>query len=388
MKKSVLSIIPALFLSIILSSHKNLECSNTTTLANKKTTNKIPVINMPDDQNDGPYVQYKNDQVLAKYIIQANGQKIVRTDSVAASQKNSLSLKVGTDVPGEFFQVQLKQQLQDEKSEYKKVDKLFVLSDIEGNFTAFKKLLQGNGVIDSNYNWSFGKGHLVLVGDFFDRGEMVTEVLWLIYSLEEKAKAAGGYVHYILGNHEIMNLSGDLRYVRPKYLNNATILNEKYESMFNESTELGRWLRTKNVVEKINNIVFTHGGISADMNRMELDIADINKMARPFYADSTYKYPNSQTEIIYSDLGPFWYRGYYTGNDKITSSQIDSSLSLFNIRHIVTGHTIVADTISVWYGGRILNTDVHHAEGKSEALFIEDNKYYRVNADGKKMLLL
>ena len=386
MKKSVLSIIPALFLSIILSSHKNLECSNTT-LANK-TTNKIPVINMPDEQNDGPYVQYKNDQVLAKYIIQANGEKIVRTDSVAASQKNSLSLKVGTDVPGEFFQVQLKQQLQDEKSEYKKVDKLFVLSDIEGNFTAFKKLLQWNGVIDSNYNWSFGKGHLVLVGDFFDRGEMVTEVLWLIYSLEEKAKAAGGYVHYILGNHEIMNLSGDLRYVRPKYLNNATILNEKYESMFNESTELGRWLRTKNVVEKINNIVFTHGGISADMNRMELDIADINKMARPFYADSTYKYPNSQTEIIYSDLGPFWYRGYYTGNDKITSSQIDSSLSLFNIRHIVTGHTIVADTISVWYGGRILNTDVHHAEGISEALFIEDNKYYRVNADGKKMLLL
>ena len=387
MKKSVLSIIPALFLSIILSSHKNLECSNTT-LANKKTTNKTPVINMPDDQNDGPYVQYKNDQVLAKYIIQANGEKIVRTDSVAVSQKNSLSLKVGTDVPGEFFQVQLKQQLQDEKSEYKKVDKLFVLSDIEGNFAAFKKLLQGNGVIDSNYNWSFGKGHLVLVGDFFDRGEMVTEVLWLIYSLEEKAKAAGGYVHYILGNHEIMNLSGDLRYVQPKYLNNATILNEKYESMFNESTELGRWLRTKNVVEKINNIVFTHGGISADMNRTELDIPEINKLARPFYADSTYKYPNSQTEIIYSDLGPFWYRGYYTGNDKITSSQIDSSLSLFNIRHIVTGHTIVADTISVWYGGRILNTDVHHAEGKSEALFIEDNKYYRVNADGKKMLLL
>jgi len=387
MKKSVLSIIPALFLSIILSSHKNLECSNTT-LANKKTTNKTPVINMPDDQNDGPYVQYKNDQVLAKYIIQANGEKIVRTDSVAVSQKNSLSLKVGTDVPGEFFQVPLKQQLQDEKSEYKKVDKLFVLSDIEGNFAAFKKLLQGNGVIDSNYSWSFGKGHLVLVGDFFDRGEMVTEVLWLIYSLEEKAKAAGGYVHYILGNHEIMNLSGDLRYVRPKYLNNATILNEKYESMFNENTELGRWLRTKNVVEKINNIVFTHGGISADMNRMELDIADINKMARPFYADSTYKYPNSQTEIIYSDLGPFWYRGYYTGNDKITSSQIDSSLSLFNIRHIVTGHTIVADTISVWYGGRILNTDVHHAEGKSEALFIEDNKYYRVNADGKKVPLL
>ena len=47
---------------------------------------------------------------------------------------------------------------------------------------------------------------------------MVTEVLWLIYSLEEKAKAAGGYVHYILGNHEIMNMSNDLRYVQNRYM--------------------------------------------------------------------------------------------------------------------------------------------------------------------------
>src|SRR5436190_11214693 len=316
MKKSVLSVLPVLFLSFMLSNYDNLECGNTSSVANKKVTDKTIITNLPDDQNDGPYVQYKNDQVLAKYIIQANGQKAVKADSVAILQKSSLSLKVGTDVPGEFFQVQLKKYMENEKSEYKKVNKLFVLSDIEGNFSAFKKLLQGNGVIDSNYNWSFGEGHLVLVGDFFDRGEKVTEVLWLIYSLEEKAKAAGGYVHYILGNHEIMNLSGDLRYVQPKYLNNAAVLNEKYESMYDKNTELGRWLRTKNVVEKINNIVFTHGGISAAINRIDISVPDIDKLARPFYADTTYKYPNIETEVIYSDLGPFWYRGYYTGNEK------------------------------------------------------------------------
>ncbi len=45
----------------------------------------------------------------------------------------------------------------------------------------------------------------------------MTECLWLIYSLEEKAKAAGGYVHFILGNHEIMNMQGDFRYVQDKY---------------------------------------------------------------------------------------------------------------------------------------------------------------------------
>jgi hypothetical protein len=282
---------------------------------------------------------------------------------------------------------QLKPRLQNEKSEYSKVKKQLVMSDIEGNFGAFRKLLQGNGVIDADFNWTFGDGHLVLIGDFFDRGEQVTEVLWFIYYLEEKAKAAGGYVHFILGNHEIMNLSDDLRYVQQKYKDNAILLNQKYESLYDENTELGRWLRTKNIIEKIGGVVFMHGGISAEINEMNLSVSSINRLARPYYADTTYKYPDIRTDIIINDLGPFWYRGYYTGR-KATSQQVDSTLSAFDVNHIVTGHTIVSDTISVWYNGKIMNTDVHHAAGKSEALMIEGDKYYRVNAEGRKVLLL
>jgi hypothetical protein len=118
--------------------------------------------------------------------------------------------------------------------------------------------------MDSAYNWIFGDGHLVLTGDFFDRGDQVTEVLWLIYSLEDKAKAVGGYVHFVLGNHEIMNLSGDLRYLHPKYVQNTVLLNEDYMgSLYGESSEIGRWLRTKNIVEKVGTILFAHAGISA-----------------------------------------------------------------------------------------------------------------------------
>jgi hypothetical protein len=296
-------------------------------------------------------------------------------------------LKVKTDEPGKFFMVELKQQLQNEKSDYPDVSKQLILSDIEGNFGAFRKLLQGNGVVDASFNWTFGDGHLVLIGDFFDRGEQVTEVLWLIYYLEEKAKAAGGYVHFILGNHEIMNLGADLRYVKQKYKDNATLLNEKYESLYDENTELGRWLRTKNILEKIGGNLYMHGGISGEINRMNLPVAAIDELARPYYADTTYKYPDLKIDTIFTDQGPFWYRGYYTGS-KATQQQIDSTLSGFNVKHIVTGHTIVADTVSVWYNGKVMNTDVHHAAGKSEALLIEGDKYYRVNAEGKKILLL
>jgi Calcineurin-like phosphoesterase len=341
-----------------------------------------------EEQYDGPYVQYKDDQVFVNYILESAGTKILKTDSIASQQKNNLMLKVMTDIPGKSFQVQLKKKLRNEKSEFPKVKNLVVLSDIEGNFSAFRKLLQVNKVIDEDFNWKFGDGHLVLIGDFFDRGQQVTEVLWFIYYLEEKAKAGGGYIHFILGNHEIMNLSGDLRYVQQKYFDNATLLHQKYVMLYDKNSELGRWLRTKNIVEKIGDIMFMHGGISGTINMMNISVPSINKIARTSYADSTLKFNDPRLDIIFSDLGPFWYRGYYAQNNPGIHLQIDSTLSQFGINHIITGHTIVSDTISVWYNGKLLNTDVHHVAGKSEALLIENNKYYRVNAEGKKVLLM
>ena len=337
---------------------------------------------------DGPYVLYKNEQVYIKSVFEDTGNKSIKVDSINIADKASLSLTVATDEPGKTFSVRLKSKLETEKSEYKKVNKQFVISDIEGNFGAFRKMLQIGGVIDTNYNWTFGEGHLVLTGDFFDRGTQVTEVLWLIYSLEDKAKAAGGYVHYILGNHEIMNLSGDLRYLHAKYLENAGLLKEDYVAcLYGESSEIGRWLRTKNIVEKVGHVLYMHGGISGEINSMDISLSKLNDLARPYYADTTYNYKYKETATIYGDKGPFWYRGYYTGTPKASVGQIDSTLDKFNVKHIATGHTIVADTITVWHKGKLIDTDVHHAKGHSEALVINEDKFFRLTINGEKFLL-
>ena len=348
------------------------------------------ITEMTVKQYDGPYVLYNNNDMYVKYIFEDSGSRTGHTDSFTISDKTTLSLKVSTDEPGKTFSIQLKNKLQAEKSEYKKPNKLVAISDIEGNFDAFRMLLQNCGVIDTNYNWTFGDGNLVLVGDFFDRGDHVTEVLWLIYSLEEKAKAAGGYVHFILGNHEIMNLSGDLRYLPPKYIQDAELLNENYTSgLYGKNSELGRWLRTKNIIEKVGDFLFMHGGISAQMNNMDISsLSRINDMARPFYADSTYNYNDPRLELIFGDAGPFWYRGYYMGSPRATTNQIDSTLDKFDVKHIVTGHCIIADTIAAFHNGKLIDLDVHHAEGHSEALLIEDGKYYRVSKQGQKILLM
>jgi hypothetical protein len=373
MKKMLLFAIPIMLRGFIIPDTKN-------------DYNFNPGI-MHTEQFDGPYVLYKTDRVFAKYILNNHGTYMVRSDSMALSQKESLSIVVATDVPGKTFSVQLKKKNEVERSEYKRINKQLAISDIEGNFGPFRKLLTANGVIDDNFNWTFGEGHLVLTGDFFDRGTQVTEVLWLIYSLEEKAKAAGGYVHFILGNHEIMNMSGDLHYVQAKYKENAILLGERYEDLYGENSELGRWLRTKNIIEKVGTILYLHGGISQEVNNMDVSIEKINELSRPYYADSFYQYNDKRLNILYGELGPFWYRGYYQGTTKASPAQIDSTLSKFNIRHIATGHTMVADTISVRYNGKVFDTDVHHAAGKSEALLIEGGKFYRVNVLGEKSLI-
>jgi hypothetical protein len=362
--------------------------SDTTMLPHNSRLKNNIVAKVTEEQYDGPFVQYAGDQVLVNYINEDNGTKTVKTETVPLQQKDQLSLKVMTDIPGKSFDVTLKKKLQNEKCEFNKPANLFVLSDIEGNFGALRKLLVANKIINEDFKWKFDNGHVVLIGDFFDRGQQVTELLWFIYSLEEKAKADGGYVHFILGNHEIMNLSADLRYVNKKYLDNAGLLNQNYVSLYDENSELGRWLRTKNIVEKIGDILFTHGGISNEINKLNLSIADINKFARPYYADTTFNYSNPNSDILFSDVGPFWYRGYYTKNTPDISLQIENTLSQYQVKHIITGHSIVSDTISVWYNGKLFNTDVPHAAGKSEALLIENDKWYRTNPEGQKVLLM
>lgn len=333
---------------------------------------------------DGPYVLYRNDSVFVKYVEDNSGVKSARTDSMPVTMKDKIILSVNTDEAGKTFSVVLKSKLTDEKSEYNGVKNMLVISDIEGNFAALRKLLQGNGVIDKDFNWTFEKNHLVLTGDFVDRGATVMEVLWLIYSLEEKAKAAGGYVHFILGNHEIMNMTGDLRYVHERYSEHAAIINKNYMQLFGPDAEIGRWLATKNIAERIGDMLFTHGGISSYVNHLKIPLKEINEISRPFYTDTTYEYKDNRLGVLFSDFGPFWYRGYYKDIPRATMAQIDSTLEFYGIRHIATGHTIVAENISTLYKGRVINTDVHHAQGHSEALLVEKGKFSRVNAAGEK----
>lgn len=296
---------------------------------------------------------------------------------------NRIALSIpNSDKQDRFFSFRLKHNQTIEPSVYTGSKHIFVVSDIEGNFRSFCKILRKGGVVNRYLRWTFGENHLVIAGDCFDRGEEVTECLWLIYSLEEKAKKEGGYVHFILGNHEIMNMNGDWRYVHPRYTNSVGSKNN-HAALYDGNNELWRWLQTKNIIEKIDDILFVHAGISHELIRFGFSVSDINNLARPYYTSAREKFSDSFLALLFdTHKSPFWYRGYYL--DDTSEDQIDAILDFFGVKTIVTGHT-VTNHINSYFNGKVINVNTDHALGNTEGLLINNyKKFYRVTTDGKR----
>lgn len=99
------------------------------------------------------------------------------------------------------------------------VDRIVVVPDIHGAYPAVVRLLQATSLVDDSLHWIGSDAHLVSLGDLLDRGAESRKVMDLLIRLQQEAIDAGGRVHVVVGNHELMNLIGDLRYVaKTEYL--------------------------------------------------------------------------------------------------------------------------------------------------------------------------
>jgi hypothetical protein len=191
------------------------------------------------------------------------------------------------------------------------------VGDIHGDFDAFVAILQQTGIIDAEQRWSGGKAMLVQTGDILDRGPKSRQVMDLLMSLEKQAARAGGRVVVLLGNHEMMNIIGDLRYVssadyagyadeksekrrrgayrsyaelpspsaedeRPASSRASKVTEEQWmgahplgfvehREAFSPEGKYGRWLRTKAAVFQEGGVAFLHGGISTKVASIGLN---------------------------------------------------------------------------------------------------------------------
>lgn len=176
--------------------------------------------------------------------------------------------------------------------------RVVAFGDVHGAYDDWVALLRELGVVDAQLNWSGGKTHLVSLGDLIDRGPGSREVVELLMKLDQQAERAGGAVHIVLGNHEVMVMTGDLRYVsRDEFAAFAgdetqadrdalfadyrrfnpggeeaavrASFDEQYPAGFvalrkaySTDGKLGSWLIQQPLVLKVNDKVYMHGGIS------------------------------------------------------------------------------------------------------------------------------
>jgi hypothetical protein len=328
---------------------------------------------------DGPYMLYYHspDSVIS---ISADLNGTVTADTLETPEA------VRVQIPGksEFFEAPVRTVSVEKQWKFEEPEKLFAISDIEGNYNDFITILTNNGIIDENLNWSFDKGHLVLNGDMVDRGEFVTQVLWLVIKLEVEAEKSGGKVHYLLGNHDIMLMQGDTRYAVEKYHDLAKKTGRELKDYFATDTYFGSWMRGKNAVEKIGSTVFVHGGLSDSLLAYGISIEKINDIARR-NIDVPDSLLGKEAEIIYGSYGPFWYRGLVTDNkkyDKIKKKELKKILAFYDADMIVVGHCVV-DEVSEDFKGKVVRIDVDHYEAESCGIFIENGIVYKTMKSGK-----
>jgi hypothetical protein len=140
------------------------------------------------------------------------------------------------------------------------------VGDVHGAFDQFASILRAAGLIDNRDRWSGGKALLVQTGDVVDRGRDSRKALDLLRRLEGEARRAGGAVHALLGNHELMRLAGDWRYVSEGELEAFRTPTSpgdlEMRRAFEAKGEYGAWIRARPAVARINRILFLHGGLT------------------------------------------------------------------------------------------------------------------------------
>ncbi len=298
------------------------------------------------------------------------------------------------------------------------IRRVVAFGDIHGDYQRFLELLHTAGIADAKNSWIGGETHLVLTGDFVDRGDHSAQVLDLLMELEPQARKAGGWLHALIGNHEAMNLYGDLRYVTKedfagyqapnskelqdrqmraawdqlKNQGNApadeTAWRKKFQDehplgwverglAFQPNGKYGKWLRQQNAIIRVNDAVFLHGGIS--QKYADLSIAEINSLVRKELSD----FSKLSNGIVTDDEGPLWYRGMaqLPEDDRDMLALLQRILAKQQLQHIVIGHT---PQIAVMprFAGKVIAIDVGLSkpfDGPPAFLLIEDGKYYAVH---------
>jgi hypothetical protein len=310
-------------------------------------------------------------------------------------------------------------------------ERIVSIGDIHGAHDRLVAILRAAGLIDDRERWIGERAVLVQTGDVLDRGPDSRRALDLLRRLEGDAEQAGGQVHVLLGNHELMRLYGDLRDVsdgeydafrtlqslqlrdlvadrvvqdaavravaaderfnedeyRRQYLRETPLGSLEMQIAFGPEGDYGRWLRQRDAMITINGIAFVHGGIGPAVASMGCEA--INRQVRTELQSPTV---DPQALLVRQD-GPFADRALALEDEDRYAASVEAILRALGARAIVVGHT-VAETgrIAPRFGGRVLPTDTGmlngevYPNGRASALEIRGETLTAIYEDDREPL--
>lgn len=326
---------------------------------------------------DGPYIFQKADSIEIKWVERGSPH-----DTTIARSKASVFRRDGLPV----VDLQRLKFPRVAASRYAGVKRVVAVSDVHGQYELMHDLMLRSGVIDKANKWALGRGHFVVIGDNFDRGDQVLPILWLLFDLEQQALAQGGRIHLLLGNHEQMVLHGDQRYLNKKYYYTAGIFRTRYHEFFAPGSVLGDWIAQHRVAVSINEHLFVHAGISPEVEALELSLDDVNTIFREqiIRPPDTQIIADSVLNLLYGGMGPLWYRGYF-GEEAISKSKFKRVLKAFGQKKMIVGHTS-QEKIQSLYDGKLIVIDCSIKLGQQgQVLLMEKDRLYIIDQDGERL---
>jgi len=276
------------------------------------------------------------------------------------------------------------------------VERVIAIGDLHGDYGRYIDVMESAGLIDKKGKWIGGKTHLVQTGDITDRGADSRKIIDHLVKLAKQAKKKGGYVHLLIGNHEAMNVVGDLRYVHPGEFqafatrNSPRLQNMQWDRQvewmranmpefdtidlaayrlewektiplgwvehrgaWSLSGQYGKWVKGNQVAVQINDTIFLHGGISSKYCKFSLQSLTEQVI------EAMENYDPSITTIVDDPLGPVWYRGLASEDEanEIYSQTLDNILKRYNAKRIVIGHTPTGGVVWPRFNQRVVAND-------------------------------
>ncbi len=276
--------------------------------------------------------------------------------------------------------------------------RIVAVGDLHGDYDAWIAIATDAGLIGPDKKWRGGRTTFVQTGDIVDRGPDSLKIIRHLQQLDREAKAAGGRVVVLMGNHEAMMVTGDLRYVHPgeyaafvdrqsaarreaAYKANRGRIEASYRSIdesmspaaikqawikdtplgklehntaWGPGGELGKWVATLPAVAKVGDSLFAHGGLNGQYALVPL--VEINRRAKAA-VETGDALP---TVVINDENGPLWYRGLATGTGsggRSAESELDAALKVNNAVRLVVGHTPEKTGVRLRFGGKLVLID-------------------------------